>query len=356
MGKKRLTKKQLRNNIVECGLMLGICIVVLILGINLIKTWTGGKETSGRTAEESSQQVISIPEVSKEESSEKEVSKPEESSVIEISSLEESSVEESSLQESSEEESYAEESSVEESSEEESYVEESSEEESYIEESSEEDSYIEESSEEESYVEESSAAGPTVSEEGWMTVGDDYFSDAVFIGHSQTEGIFWYTDMGDITEGYYSTGLNVLDAQTDAFWEGYTLREVLSWETYNKVYIMFGLNELGYDLDFFMDEYEDLIWMITDCCPGAIIYVQSVLPVSAWRSSQGDSINNYNVNRFNVEIKAMADRNGWVYLHVWDAIANSDGVLPGDVTPDGVHFGTDVMYQWIDYLKTHAVG
>jgi hypothetical protein len=345
--------------------MLGICVIVLILGISLIKNWTGGKETSGRTTEESSQQVISIPEISKEESAAQESSK-EKSSKSEVSAVQESSKEESSVEESSAEESSAEESSVEESSieesfeedsyVEESYIEESSEEDSYIEESSEEESYIEESSEEESYVEESSVAGPTVSEEGWMTVGDDYFSDAVFIGHSQTEGIFWYTDMEDITEGYYSTGLNVLDAQSSAFWEGYTLREVLSWETYNKVYIMSGLNELGYDLDFFISEYEDLLWMVSECCPGAIIYVQSVLPVSAWRSSQGDAINNYNVNRFNVEIKALADRNGWVYLHVWDAIANSDGVLPGDVTPDGVHFGTDVMYQWIDYLKTHAVG
>ena len=172
-----------------------------------------------------------------------------------------------------------------------------------------------------------------------------------------TEGLFFYTDIGDIADGYYSTGLNVLNAQTDAFVDGaYTLNDVLLAHNYSKIYVMMGLNEVGWPSpDSFVKEYEKMLQQIESDCPNAIIYVQSILPVSAARSAQGDSINNANIRSFNEQIRQMAERNDWVYLDVWSAIANENGELDADATPDGIHFGTFYMEKWLDYLRVHAV-
>ena len=89
-------------------------------------------------------------------------------------------------------------------------------------------------------------------------------------------------------------------------------------------------------------------------CPEARIYVQSILPVSAARSSEGDSINNSNIRRFNEKIQEMAENNNWTYLNVWEAIADEDGELPSDAASDGVHFGPEYMEIWLRYLREHA--
>lgn len=333
--KKRLSKKQLQQNMILSLFMLIASIIVLVAGIFLIRGITSPEAETSR--EES--RVIQIPGM-KDDSSREESSTAGETSAQQVtgdpipavSAPEESSIEESSTEESSEEESSEEESSKEESSQEESSMPETS-------------------------GEESSGGTQSTEAGNWKTVTDDYFADAAFVGNSLTEGLFFYTDIGDIADGYYSTGLNVLNAQTDAFVDGvYTLNDVLLANSYRKVYVMMGINEVGWpSIESFIGEYEKMLRQIENDCPNAIIYVQSILPVSAARSAQGDSINNPNILSFNAEIQKMAERNGWTYLNVWDAIANEDGVLDADATPDGIHFGTVYMEDWLDYLRTHAV-
>ncbi len=333
--KKRLSKKQLQQNMILSLFMLIASIIVLVAGIFLIRGITSPEAETSR--EES--RVIQIPGM-KDDSSREESSTAGETSAQQVtgdpipavSAPEESSIEESSTEESSEEESSEEESSKEESSQEESSMPETS-------------------------GEESSGGTQSTEAGNWKTVTDDYFADAAFVGNSLTEGLFFYTDIGDIADGYYSTGLNVLNAQTDAFVDGvYTLNDVLLANSYRKVYVMMGIQVGGWPMiDPFIGAFAKLPRQLPHACPNAIIYVQSILPVSAARSAQGDSINNPNILSFNAEIQKMAERNGWTYLNVWDAIANEDGVLDADATPDGIHFGTVYMEDWLDYLRTHAV-
>lgn len=305
MGKrKKLSKEQLRANIIFSIMMFAVALIVLALGIWLIRTLTGADiPDKARDAEESrTAQVISIPEPQL-------ISKPEESS------------EESSLPEESS-------NAAEESS----------------------DMVSAESSEEESSEEEVSV------EESVPPVTNEYFADAAFIGNSLTEGLFMYTDIDDQADGFYTVGLNVSSAQSDAFVDDtYTLDQALVQKDYRKIYVMMGLNEVGWpDVDSFISEYASLLHQVERDCPEARIYVQSILPVSAARSSEGDSINNSNIRRFNEKIREMAESNNWTYLNVWEAIADEDGELPSDAAPDGVHFGPEYMEIWLQYLREHA--
>mgnify|MGYP001138264228 CR=1 FL=1 len=305
MGKrKKLSKEQLRANIIFSIMMFAVALIVLAMGIWLIRTITGADiPDKARDAEESrTAQVISIPEPQL-------ISKPEESS------------EESSLPEESS-------NAAEESS----------------------DMVSAESSEEESSEEEVSV------EESVPPVTNEYFADAVFIGNSLTEGLFMYTDIDDQADGFYTVGLNVSSAQSDAFVDDtYTLDQALVQKDYRKIYVMMGLNEVGWpDVDSFISEYASLLHQVERDCPEARIYVQSILPVSAARSSEGDSINNSNIRRFNEKIREMAESNNWTYLNVWEAIADEDGELPSDAAPDGVHFGPEYMEIWLQYLREHV--
>ena len=42
-------------------------------------------------------------------------------------------------------------------------------------------------------------------------------------------------------------------------------------------------------------------------------------------------------------------------MDVAAALTGGTGVLPGELTSDGVHFTRSGYVQWLDYLKTHTV-
>lgn len=192
-------------------------------------------------------------------------------------------------------------------------------------------------------------------------VEDSYFADAIFIGNSRTEGFFLYSGLSGSTS-YASMGLNVstvftkeVIAQADGT-KVTVIEAMRRAPNFKKVYIMLGLNELGWvDSGAFQQHYERLVDAIREIQPEAIIYVQSILPVSANKSSSSDVFNNTRVNLFNERVKGVAMNKKVFYLNVGEAVAGEDGFLPASETPDGVHLQKSLCVKWLDYLKTHTV-
>ena len=190
-------------------------------------------------------------------------------------------------------------------------------------------------------------AGPAVS--------DAYFSDAVFVGDSRTEGFRLYSG---INGARYLCGvsLSVDKVFTDPVIAGATVADALRSESYNKVYIMFGVNELGWpDENVFAEYYGRIIDVIRETHPDATIYVQSILPVSAIKSASSSIYTNANVVRFQKAIVKMCAYKGVHYLNVAEAVQDADGCLPYDATQDGVHLTPAYIKLWADYLRTHTV-
>lgn len=122
--------------------------------------------------------------------------------------------------------------------------------------------------------------------------------------------------------------------------------------TYNRVYVMFGMNELGWPyLDVFTSRYEKLITEIKKVQPNATIYVQSILPVSKAKSDKDSIYNNENISKFNKAIKDMADKNGYIYLDVASAVTDSNSALPSNASSDGVHLNKEYSQKWLNYLR-----
>lgn len=191
-------------------------------------------------------------------------------------------------------------------------------------------------------------------------VEDEFFSDAVFIGNSQVEGISIYSGMKDATV-YAGKGIMVDTIYTKEIIktkdsERITIMNALSKNKFKKVYILLGANELGWSFDYlFIEQYEKIIDDIKKSQPDATIYVNLIIPVSKEKDSNDTIYNNTNVNKFNKLIIKMCTDKKIYYINSKEALANEDGCLPDDAGHDGIHLNRDYYAKWFDYLKKHTI-
>ena len=187
-------------------------------------------------------------------------------------------------------------------------------------------------------------------------VADSYFDDAAFIGDSRTQGLQLYTGLPNAT--FYATqGLMVDTFFSKKFVKAgggkITIPDAMKNQTFKKVYIMLGVNELGWAYEkVFIQKYGEVVDKVKELQPDAKIYVQSILPVTKAKSD-GDAIyNNTKISRYNELIEQMCREKGVTYLHVADAVGLDNGALPAGSATDGVHLNREYCYKWLDYLKT----
>lgn len=191
------------------------------------------------------------------------------------------------------------------------------------------------------------------------TVSDSYFDDALFIGDSRTEGFMLYSSISNI-RAYSSKGLSISRIYTDAIvtmedGRVVTVMEALQEQQFNKIYIMFGVNELGWPSDeIFRDQYSKLVQDIKLLQPDATIYIQNILPISAERSASDPIYNNDNVRRFNALIEEVAKEQNVIYLDVSSALADETGALPAGASVDGIHCNGEFCDKWLMYLKNNT--
>lgn len=189
-------------------------------------------------------------------------------------------------------------------------------------------------------------------------VADSYFDDAAFIGDSRTQGLQLYTGLPNATF-YAAQGLMV-----DTFFNKklvksgggkITIPDAMQNETFKKVYIMLGVNELGWAYEkVFIQKYGEVVDKVKALQPDAKVYVQSILPVTKAKSD-GDAVyNNTKISRYNELIEQMCREKGVTYLRVADAVGLDNGALPAGSATDGVHLNREYCYKWLDYLKTHT--
>lgn len=200
------------------------------------------------------------------------------------------------------------------------------------------------------------------SEVVYTTVEDDYFADAVFIGDSRTVGMFEYGGLEEISTFYASTGLTVYKMfeskiiSVPGQREKITIEQALSEKQFGKIYLMIGINEMGTgNLERFVEKYKEVVEHLKEVQPDAVIYLQSIMKVSAARSAKGDYITNEGIEERNAAIAALADQVQVYYLDVNPAVCDESGGMNPEYTADGVHLKAQYILNWKDFLKQHAV-
>ena len=184
---------------------------------------------------------------------------------------------------------------------------------------------------------------------------EKYYKDTVFVGDSRTQGL--QISAGLKSPNFFAgRGLNVKNARTEkvvrnAKGKMVTVIEALKDKKYKKVYICYGINELGWSYtNIFADEYKKTIEAIKKIQPDAEIVVQGILPVTEKKSKSDKIFNMKNVKKFNKIIKEMAEEIKVSYIDLSPAVADKKGYLPKGVTPDGVHMDREYCKRILAYI------
>lgn len=207
-----------------------------------------------------------------------------------------------------------------------------------------------------------SAGEMPAAEPVYMTVEDDYFADAVFIGDSRTVGMYEYAGLEGTATFYASTGLTVYKLFDSEIVEvpgerkKITVEEALQQNSFAKIYLMIGINEMGRGtVDSFIEKYQEVVAHLQELQPDAIIYLQAIIKVTTERSNQGDYINNEGIVARNERIAQMADNQKIFYLDVNPSICDDTGGMVPEYTFDGVHLKAKYIDIWKDFLMNHAI-
>lgn len=192
-------------------------------------------------------------------------------------------------------------------------------------------------------------------------IENEFFKDSIFIGDSRTEGLGQF---GGIKNAKFYTyqGLMVNTAVGKNY---ITLNnkqkgnvfDAARQTSFSRAYVMFGLNELGWDsLKIFIEDYRDIIKGLKKIEPNCEIIIQSNYPVTK-KLNEGDKVfNNTNIKKFNDLIKKMAEEEGVTYLDLYSYFANKEGNLPDTAATDGIHFTPSYNKDWKQCLIKFGSG
>ncbi len=195
----------------------------------------------------------------------------------------------------------------------------------------------------------------------YVKENESYFNDAAFLGDSRTLGISDYAGL-DGADFFCDNGMTIYKLLGD---DGVTyqktgekvdLKEILQEKCYGKIYIMLGMNELGYgDTPMYLKQYLKVIRQIQEWQPGVIIYVMANLHVSLEKNNMETEFNNININDKNVASARLANGKDVFYLDCNPLFTDEEGYLQAELTFDGVHLYAQHYDKWREFLFEHGV-
>lgn len=192
----------------------------------------------------------------------------------------------------------------------------------------------------------------------FQLVDESYFDDALFIGDSRMEGFGLHSGLKSTF--YAATGLQL--HEIDKYKVVKTpngkvpIFTVLQPNTYKKIYIKVGLNELGWGTDeLFLQEYADLIARLRAAEPDAVIYIHGLIHVTAAKSQTDAVHTNEKINARNAMLQQFAAEQQAYYIDINEVVSDADGALLPELTSDGIHLKAQYMELWKNYLMAHAI-
>lgn len=192
----------------------------------------------------------------------------------------------------------------------------------------------------------------------FQEVGREYFDDALFIGDSRTVGLMEYGNLENASF-FADSGMSVYGLALKKIaipGKGkMTFDEVLEAEQYGKIYLMLGMNELGYRFETTKERFEQTVEKLCAAQPNAVIYLCANMHVTKAQSEKDEIYNNINVNLINEVIEGLADGERLIYLDVNELFDDEDGSLKEEYTSDAFHVLGKYYEDWVDWLCTKAI-
>lgn len=196
------------------------------------------------------------------------------------------------------------------------------------------------------------------------STNDGYFDNALFIGDSRTVGLVDYGDLDEHATFFAKESLSIYDLETIELsptvpggqMDSQTIEQLLQTNSFAKVYICLGVNELGTgDTLRFYNAYVSLIEKIRQYEPKAIIYVQGMMHVTESYSKKDSIYNNTNIVDKNKAIATLANGHDIFYLDMNETVCDENGNLIAELSTDGVHLLGKNYKIWEEYIKSHVI-
>lgn len=171
-------------------------------------------------------------------------------------------------------------------------------------------------------------------------VPQKYFSDALFVGDSLTEGLSEYGDLKSAAF-FCHVGLNIYqlfeEPKQDDF-SNLTLTQTLKKHQYTKVYIQLGINELGTaNTDYFVRHYSAAIDKIRELEPDALVFVESIFPVTKEKSDSDKVFRNSYIQERNKGLSTLANGKNTFFLDLTPVLDDGKGNMRAECSGDDVH-------------------
>lgn len=185
------------------------------------------------------------------------------------------------------------------------------------------------------------------------TLRQEFFSDALFIGDSRTVGIMEYGNVSDATF-FASSGMSVFALNKKPIAVSnqgkISFEETLAGKQYGKIYLMLGINELGYRFESVEQKYREVLEQIKSCQSTATIYLCANMHVTKEQSEKDAIYNNDNINGVNEMIEGLADNERVFFLDVNELFDDDEGNLSTDFSSDSFHVLGRYYKDLVDWI------
>lgn len=206
--------------------------------------------------------------------------------------------------------------------------------------------------------------GPNPAEEDlpsapvFTVVEESYFDKALFIGDSRTVGLANYGRLGQ-ADYFADVGMSVFNlfdkTISDKNFSNQTLRGLLQSKSYETIYLMLGINEIGYPTASLEKKMTAIVEELTTLAPNATLILQANLAVTQNKATKNELFALDKIKALNDMIASHADGKKIFYLDVNPYFADENGYFRADATGDGVHPYAAEYKNWAVWLKEHAV-
>ena len=171
---------------------------------------------------------------------------------------------------------------------------------------------------------------------------DGFFADAAMLGNSLVDGMMLYSGLR--MDYYGGTGLTVYKNKADTLLQ----------KRYGKIYIEFGINEVGASIDSFINAYRKIVEKIRTQQPDAQVYLMAITPVTKAKNDAG-TFTMKTIGAFNEAIYALAEETGCWYLDTCGGLCDDSGYLPAayagwDGSP---HLEAAGYKAWADLIRRY---
>lgn len=189
-------------------------------------------------------------------------------------------------------------------------------------------------------------------------VGSDWFDNTLFIGDSRVVGLREYARSGN-ADYFCDVGMHLLNYDdktlSDKTFSNYTLEQLLNERQYDKIIVNFGLNECGFNDYSFKMLYRNLLSMLQEKQPDAIIILNGIMSVTKTKADTADYMQPSFIFQRSAFIASLCDGQKVFYIDCNEYFTDENGYLFTSITNDGYHPTASGYSHWRNWMS-YAIG